>query len=186
MKKIILLLLLGLSVNCHAQFANSRKPITRGNTLIQGGGTVQYQRDKFANANGNTNTSFYFISVTPGAAYFIIDHLAVGLNATIFYNGTANNKYYTLGIGPMARYYFDNGIFLKADAGYSIINYISSSASSEKFLSLVPGFGYAFFLNQKVTLEPALCYEFDNINLNVSSTHKINSLRLELKLSVFL
>ena len=183
MKKIIILILLAFSVNCFAQI---KKPITRGNTLIQGGGTIQYQRDKFANNNVSTGTSYYFISLTPGAAYFVTDNLAIGLNATIYYNGTANNKYYSVGIGPMVRYYFDNGIFLKADADYSFLNYISSSASTEKYLSFIPGFGYAFFLNPKVSLEPALCYEFDNINLNVSNKHKINSLRLELKLSVFL
>ena len=183
MKKIIFLLFLATSAN---SFGQINKPITRGNFLIQGGGTIQYQRDKFANASATTKTSFYFISLTPGAAYFVIDNLAIGLNATIFYNGTTSNKFYTIGLGPMTRYYFNNGIFLKADAGYSLLNYISSSASTEKYFSIIPGVGYAFFLNPKLSLEPALCYEFDNINLNVSSKHQINSLRLELKLSVFL
>jgi hypothetical protein len=183
MKKVAILIFLLVSANCLAQI---KKPITRGNTLIQGGGTIQFQRDKFENVNLTSKTSFYFISISPGVAYFVIDKLAIGLNAAFYYNGSANNKYYSIGIGPMARYYFNNGIFLKADADYSILNYTSSGASTEKYLTLVPGFGYAFFLNPKVSLEPALCYEFDNINLNVSSKHKINSLRIELKLSVFL
>jgi hypothetical protein len=183
MKKITILIFLVISIDCFAQI---KKPITRGNTLIQGGGTIQYQKDRFANNNTTTKTALYFISITPGAAYFVIDKLAIGLNTSFFYNGTANNKYYSFGIGPMVRYYFYNGIFLKADADYSVLDYTSSSASTEKYLSLVPGLGYALFLNSKVSLEPTVCYEFDNINLNVSNKHTIKSLRFELKLSIFL
>jgi hypothetical protein len=183
MKKIIILIFLLISVVCSAQIT---KPVTRGNTLIQGGGTIQYQRDEFVNNIGTTKASFYLIKLTPGAAYFVIDKLAIGLNVSFYYKGTANNKYYSIGIGPMARYYFNNGIFLKADAGYSILDYTSTTASTEKYLSLIPGIGYAFFLNNKVSLEPAFCYEFDHINLNVSNKQKTNSFRLEIKLSVFL
>jgi hypothetical protein len=182
-KNVIFLILLVCSIS---SFSQSKKPITKGNIFIQGGGTVQYQRDKFLSSSISSKTSSYFISFTPGAGYFIIDNLAIGLNTNIYYNGTTNNKFYSLGIGPMTRYYFNNGIFLEADAAYSILNYISSTASTEKYLSVIGGLGYAFFLNPKLSLEPALYYEFDNINLNISNTHKINSFRLELRLSVFI
>jgi hypothetical protein len=86
----------------------------------------------------------------------------------------------------MIKYYFNNGIFLKADADYSILHNISTSAENEKYLSLMPGAGYAFFLNPKVSLEPCLCYDFDNIDYNSTNNHKINSLRLEIKFSIFL
>ncbi len=183
MKRLIILGLMVLSINAAGQMT---KPITKGNMLIEGGGTIQFQRDKYISSSNTSRVSSYFISLSPGVAYFFIDNLAAGLSATIFYNGIKNNKFYTLGIGPMVRYYFNNGFFIKADAGYSLINYISSSASNEKYLSLTPGVGYAFFLNGNVSLEPAFCYEFDNIDLNISNTHKINSFRLELKLSIFL
>jgi hypothetical protein len=183
MKKIMLILCMILSAQCFSQI---EKPITKGNVLISGGGTIQYQKDEFTTGPDQSSTSHFFITFNPGVAFFIANHLAIGLYIPVFYNGTSNNKYYSLGIGPIIRFYFNNGIFLKGEASYSYIHNLSSSQTNEKFLSVTPGAGYAFFLNQKVSLEPCICYEFDDIDYNSTSNHKINALRLELKLSIFL
>lgn len=183
MKKLILLLPLVVSINCFSQI---KKPITNGNWIIDGGGSIQTEKDQYISGTTKSKTNVFFITLNPGFGYFVIDNLAVGANTMIFINGTKNNKYYTLGIGPMARYYFDNGLLLKADASFSFLHNLSSSASNETFFSLIPGAGYAFFLNQKVSIEPCLCYEFDKIRYNSTNNHRSNSVRLEVKLSIFL
>jgi hypothetical protein len=180
---ISLTLLMLLSVNCFSQI---RKPITKGNIILSGSGTIQFQKDKFSNGPNTSEVSSHFILFAPEAAFFIIDNLALGLSTSVYYNGALNNKYYTLGAGPIIRYYFNNGILLRADASYRFLYNISSSTDNQKYISVTPGAGYAFFLNTKISLEPCICYEFDNIDYNSTNNHKINSLRLELKFSIFL
>lgn len=171
-----------MTINCFSQI---HKPITKGNIMLDGGGTIQTQKDKYTNAYGTSKASLFYISLSPGFGYFVIDQLAVGLNASLFYNSAGENKYYSLGIGPMARYYFNNGPFLKTDLSVSYLH-SNQGTSNQKFFMIIPGAGYAFFLNPKVSLEPCLCYEFDNINYNSSNNHKISAFRLEVKLSIFL
>jgi len=185
MKTLFVLLALLLSLTGFSQL-QLKKPITKGNMLISGGGTFQYQKDTFSGDSGDSETSHFFLTFTPGVAYFIVNNFALGANISAFYNGSENNKYYSLGFGPMLRYYFNNGIFLKTDADYLVLHNISSSTDNEKYFSVVPGAGYAFFLNPKVSLEPCICYEFDNIDFNSSNKQKINAVKLELKLAIFL
>lgn len=182
MKGLIFSIFLILSVSCFAQI---QKPLTKGNSILSGGGTIQYQKDKYSNNTGSSKTSLFFITINPGFGYFIINDLATGVNVYFSYNGAGDNKFYSLGIGPFVRYYFDNGIFVKADLGYSILHNISLGTANQNFFMITPGVGYAFFLNSKVSLDPCLCYEFDNINLNSTNNHKINAVRLELKLTIF-
>lgn len=154
--------------------------------ILSGGGTIQFQKDKFTNGTTSSSPTEFFISLSPGLGYFVIDNLAVGVTVPVYYNGTRNNVYYVLGIGPFAKYYFANNFFVKTEIGFSFLHNISSSATNEHYISISPAIGYAIFLNPKVSLEPGLSYEFDNKKFNVTSTEKISSLRLELKFNIFL
>lgn len=170
-------------------FGQIDKPLTKGNLNLEGGGSIQYSKINSDFGISSSKTNIFTISLDPGFAYFIIDNMAVGLNATFSYYAQKNNSYYTLGIGPMIKYYFKNGIFVKAVTSYSFLHGMGSNDQANNYFSLKPGAGYAFFLNQKVSLEPCLIYEFDNIKLNSGSgtmVNKVNNIMVELKLNIFL
>jgi hypothetical protein len=186
MKNLILLLSLVFSLNA---FSQVDKPITKGNIMLSGGGTISYSKIKSEYSSSSSNNSLFSISLTPGFSYFIIDNLAIGLNVTMGYNGAKNNQFYTLGVGPLVKYYFNNGLFLNAEIGYNYTRGINHTDGVIKFFSLKPGVGYAFFLNQKVSLEPSISYEFRNIktdNIDISMINKVNNIMLELKFNIFL
>lgn len=186
MKKLVLLLSLAFSLNAFSQI---EKPITKGNIILAGGGSINYSNVKSEYISFSSKTTLFYISFTPGFSYFIIDNLAIGINATISYSGGKNNQYYTLGIGPMVKYYFNNGLFFNTEIDYNYLHGIKENTSVNKFFSLKPGVGYAFFLNQKVSLEPSLSYEFENVKFDSGSstiTNKENKVMLELKLNIFL
>jgi hypothetical protein len=177
MKKLIFLLPLMFSL---ISFSQSEKPIAKGNIILSGGGTIQYYK---SNHEGSV-IKVTDISFNPGFGYFIIDNLAIGLNTNIGYSRYNNNKYYTLGIGPFVKYYFNNGLFLKMDLDYSYLREIDSE-TKEKNYSIIPGVGYAFFINQKVSIEPCLSYQYVHNNFN-ESIARINGVLFELKLNIFL
>lgn len=186
MKKLVLILSLAFSLNA---FSQSEKPITKGNIMLSGGGAISYMKSQLDYSTSTSKSSVFYISLTPGIYYFIIDNLALGINTTISYNGATNNKSFTLGVGPKVKYYFNNGLFLNAELGYSYLHGISNTSNNAKYFSCKPGIGYAIFLNQKVSLEPGFFYEINN-NKNESSfapvTYKTNTIMLELKLNLFL
>jgi hypothetical protein len=186
MKKLTLLMFLAFSLNAFAQI---EKPITKGNIMLSGGGSMSYGDSNLEASTYNSNTSAFSVSFTPGASYFIMDNLAIGLNATFTYDGRKNNKSYTVGIGPKVRYYFNNGIFLNAEVDYNYNHGISNTSNRANYLSFKPGIGYSFFLNQKVSLEPGIYYEINNEKYETSfgpATIKSNTVMFDLILNVFL
>jgi hypothetical protein len=186
MKKLLLLFLLAFSLNAYSQI---EKPITKGNIMLSGGGSISHIKSALDYANSTSKTSYTNVSFTPGASYFIIDRLAIGLNTTITYNGLKNNKSVTLGLGPKVKYYFNNGLFINAETGFNYLHGLSNTSYKIKYLSFKPGFGYAIFLNQKVSLEPGVFYEFSNNKYDSSygpESYKNNIFSIELKLNLFL
>jgi len=150
---------------------------------------MSYRKSNLESSTYNTETSVFSASLTPGVSYFIIDKLAIGLNATFSYDGSKNNKSYTLGIGPELRYYFSNGLFLNAEVDYNYLHYISNNSKANYF-SFKPGVGYSIFLNQKVSLEPGIFYEIADQKFKRDSfgdaTIKTNTIMFDLTLNFFL
>ena len=187
MKKLILLLSLTFCLNAFSQI---EKPITKGNMILVGGVSIQSNNVQTTYDPTSTLTGVFAISLTPGFGYFIQDNFAIGLNTNISFYKQGSTKYYSLGAGPTIRYYFKDGLFIKAETmiafmGRLVTNFGSNSNSKGTNISLIPGLGYALFLNQKVALEPCLSYMYilqhDYYqNLNVSN------FLLELKFSIFL
>jgi hypothetical protein len=183
MKKLIFILLFAISFN---SFSQVKKPITEGNIILSGSGTIQSYHSTTFSGTSYTKTSVFSFNLSPGAGYFIIDNLAIGGNLTLSYYKQGQNKYYTLGIGPWARYYFNNGVFVKGETNFVIFNGIGSNNSKQRSYSLIPGVGYAFFLNEKVSLEPCLSYIYSHTRYTSDMNQKINNLQLEMRLSIFL
>ncbi len=183
MKKLIFLLLLMLSINSYSQ---EKKPITEGNIILSGSGTIQSYHSETTTGTSLTKTSLFSLNLSPGVGYFIIDNLAIGGNLTVSYYKQGLNKYYTLGLGPWARYYFNNGIFVKGETNFVIFNGLGSNNSRQRSYSITPGVGYAFFLNEKVSLEPCLSYIYSHTHYADAVNERMNNLQLEVRFSIFL
>jgi len=184
MKKLTLLLLV---VFCLDAFSQIEKPITKGNMILVGGGTFLSNKVQTTYYTDYSKTSVFTISLTPGFDYFIIDNLAIGLNTSISYYKQQTTKDYGLGIGPTVRYYFKNGFFIKAETIFSFMHGLGdTSTDKQNSYSLVPGVGYAFFINQKVAFEPCLSYQYIYHYYYAHLKDKANNILLELKFSIFI
>ncbi len=141
-------------------FSQIERPLTKGNILISGGGTIQYSKINATIGTNTQKTNLFNISLNPGIAYFFIDNLALGLNTDFVYYSQGNNKYYSLGIGPSIKYYFGNGILIKGESTFSGLYALGENDTYKNhYFTFKPGVGYAFFINQKVSLEPSVNYE---------------------------
>ena len=176
MKKLVLLFSLAFSLSAFAQI---EKPITKGNKILSGGGSVQTSQA----IKGDYVLNTFSLSLSPGFGYFVIDNMAIGLNTSFGYTNLGPEAY-SVGLGPYAKYYFKNGLFLKAELGYNLLHGLGYgySGNKQKEYSMMPGIGYAFFLNSKVSFEPSVSYKY----INGPYTQRSNSAILELKFCIFL
>jgi len=162
-------------------FSQVEKPITKGNFIISGGGTIEYSNYN----SGDMEYDKRDLSFNPGLGYFIKDNFAIGLNTTFGFSKWSVRSY-TYGIGPYAKYYFKNGIFLKTETFYSYnVQYATESTPKTHSLTVAPGIGYSFFLNSKISLEPSFNYSYVHYKLD-EAIFKNNNIFFELKLNLFL
>lgn len=175
MKKLILLLSLAFSLS---SFAQIEKPITKGNKIISGAGSIE----SFHSRSGDFGSNTFNLSLSPGVGYFIIDNLAIGINTNFSITSQGGYGFYTLGLGPYARYYFKNGLFLNGELGYNLLHGLKNNATKQKEYSIIPGIGYAIFLNPKVSFEPSLNYR----HVNGPDSNSRDGVFLELKFNIFL
>lgn len=85
--------------------ANSQ--ISKGYWLLGGNADFKSSTEKSALRETTTKLDFIGYNVNPNVGYFILDKLAIGLNANISsskYNEDKTSVGY--GLGPFARYYF--------------------------------------------------------------------------------
>lgn len=132
MKKLFLLFALSICsmATVQAQFIN------QGALAI--GGSASLDFDPFV------------LDLSPSAAYFVIDNLAVGANLSL----TIADGYTGFGIGPFVRYYLDMGVF-----GQAGLQYVNQDALGS-YTRFSVGAGYAFFLNDAVSIEPVALVGF--------------------------
>lgn len=186
MKKIpVLLLVIMTFISLSAQ---DSKPTTKSAILIGGGATFGWKAINIDEAEDAINLINFGISPTLG--YFIKDKLALGLTPSISFSirTSEENKVLYLGISPFIKYYFDNGFVLKGSTGYTFG--LSKDDNDKEISHLIPvnvGFGYAIFLNSKVSLE---IYINDNLFISLqdgnSHTYLQNDLFFSAGLQVFL
>jgi hypothetical protein len=198
MKYLLALMIFCCTIESYCQID---KPIKKGNIVL--GGSIGFSYSKMSRSykgvNPLTNQYFYqnsgqqsvVISFGPSFGYFIIDGLVIGmtpsysLSQSEYSNDSWNSNSITnsIGIGPFIKYYFKNGFFLGLDAGYSFsVSKLHGSDNLDKYqhLSINPSFGYAIFINSKVSIEPSLEYSFakgigksDNVTESDDETHEI-------------
>lgn len=98
--------------------------------------------------------------------YFVMNDLALGLNLNIFHESTKvtsdpeqesfRETYFMA--GPFARYYLDNGIF--GELGASLGKHNFSDGFQSNLLEGTIGVGYAFFFNEKFSIEPTISFRY--------------------------
>lgn len=122
------------------------------NTLLIGGSA------SFTTAEGES--SFF---LNPNVGVFVIDRLAVGVNAFILTAG--GNTSWSL--GPFGRYYFGKNESGKPFAGLGFG--ISGVDGSDPNFGVNVGGGYAIFLNKSIALEFSATYsridDFDQLGI---------------------
>jgi hypothetical protein len=183
MKKLIFLLPLIFTLSASSQ---TEKPITKGNMILSGGGTINYSKVKLS----NSTQPIFEISVNPGIGYFFVNNLAIGLITDFsYYTNMDYNKNYSIGIGPTVKYYFGNGILIKGESTYGGLRGLGDSSFKSNTFTFKPGLGYAFFINSKVSLEPSLNYKYTSYTSeDEGNTYgaKSNNLQIELNIVIFL
>ncbi|WP_242919019.1 hypothetical protein [Pontibacter liquoris] len=99
--------------------------------------------------------------------YFLLHDFAVGLNITMNHESlkiTSNaeqNKPFRktmLLAGPFTRYYLDNGVFGELSLEMGLLNF--STGEKNNLYAGALGVGYAYFFNEKFSLEPLLSVRY--------------------------
>lgn len=141
-------------VNCQIE-----KPIKKGNIILGGTGSFYYSKSTYSDF-GENDFKQYNINLNPTFNYFLIDNLALGVTINLGYSHqeTVNTK--GIGLGPNVKYYFKNGILLRSDASYFLSTSYGTRSHSFAFEA---GVGYAFFINSKVSIEPALLFKTNSV-----------------------
>ncbi|MCF0189482.1 MAG: outer membrane beta-barrel protein [Bacteroidaceae bacterium] len=143
MKKFVIALLATvLSTQAFAQFEKGTSYVAAGLSGL--------------NISYNSGTKFHFNIDAIAGHFFFDDWMFLGV---LGFDHSKDTNIFKLGVG--ARYYItQNGIHLGANVLYG---YDSRSDTKHNNFFIGPEVGYTFFLNQHVTIEPAIYY---NISLN--------------------
>lgn len=147
MKKFLFTALLGvMTLAAHAQFKQGTKYMGASLTGIG------FSYNKSEKATFGLETT---------AGYFFTDNWMLRGN----FDYTHRNSLNSVALGALARYSFEeNGISL--GAGLEFNHYFSS----ENDLSIPVEIGYTWFLNKKLTIEPAVYYKMSLCDFSDKST----------------
>lgn len=157
--------------------------IQRGNVFVGG---------NFAGLNlGLDDPKVFSIDITPKAAWFVQDNLAVGayvdLGLTTQKNAPTTTKY---GFGGLGRYYTGKDVevlshgrfFAEATVGFGGTN-VSQGGAKTNGLNLSVGPGFAYFITPNIGLETLLKY---NGLVGFGNATSQNSLGLSFGLQIYL
>lgn len=187
MKKVLLACVMVCSaVTASAQQEETTSnPTDKGHFIVDGSVFFSTSNSKSERDGFSNESKSFGLGISPKAAYFVIDRLALGLETSFNYSDreftnsegeTTSGNVTGISIGPFARYYLVNGLFGQASAGFG-----SSRSNSEGTISKNDSFryklgvGYAIFLGPQVSLEPILSYRHSKNTSNRSSIESTNN-----------
>jgi len=161
LKMIITLLTVMICTgNVMAQF-------NKGRMLV--GGTASFSSLTTKDDAYNSNITNDMFTLTPQAGYFVIDNLAVGLDASFGLGksttSSGTTKYTYILAGPFVRYYLKPGIFFQGEYQFGSEKYTISfppylnQTGTETLSAWALSLGYALFLNEHVAIEPMVSYK---------------------------
>ncbi|NEM98877.1 autotransporter outer membrane beta-barrel domain-containing protein [Pontibacter burrus] len=173
MKQVILLVLfLLITVFVFAQENESfmfRAKVKHGSILLGGSasGFAYKTSDNLHNTTGVKEDGLKIqANLNAKNGYFIMNDLAIGLNLNLYHESTKITsdpeqepfrKTYFLG-GPFVRYYLINGVF--GEAGVGLGKHSFSDGFQSNLLEGTLSVGYAFFFNEKFSIEPMLSFRY--------------------------
>jgi len=178
MKKILTSIILSTVtvVAAHAQ-------IQKGNVMVGG---------NLANINlGLDNPKVFSVDITPKAAWFIQDNVAVGGYVNFGLETAKNSSTRTsYGVGALGRYYTGKDVevlkhgrlFAEATAGIGGVN-VSNGGGNTNGLNLSVGPGFAYFITPNIGLETLLKY---NGLIGFGSATTQNNLNLSFGFQIYL
>jgi len=155
-----LLIVMICTGNLMAQF-------NKGRMLV--GGTASFSSLTTKDAAYSSDITNDMFTLTPQAGYFIVDNLAVGLDAS-FGSGksttsSGTTKFTYILAGPFIRYYLKPGIFFQGEYQFgsekltiNIPSYLNQTVT-ETLSAWALSAGYALFLNEHVAIEPMVSYK---------------------------
>jgi hypothetical protein len=195
-KFTLVLIIIFYSVDVYSQI---EKPIKKGNITLGGDFNFNFSNNgsdtKYTNpliGSYNHKSKVISLSLSPVFGYFILDGLILGLSPSFSYkydksistysslNETWESKghSYSIGLSAFVKYYFKSCIFIGLESGYTHLfnknNIELLNNNTNNGFSVSPNFGYAIFINPKVSIEPSLNYQY-NLNSSKSSTFEQDS-----------
>lgn len=181
MKKLLFVsILICSSFNAIAQTEEGEtKPTDKGHFIVDGSVFFSINNSKSEQDGFNTESKTFGFGISPKAAYFIVDRLALGLETSFNYTDNeftntdgdkSSSNSTAISVGPFFRYYLMNGVFGQASLGFGTSNSESNGFENKSdFFRYQLGVGYAIFLNQHISLEPIISYQYSK-NTNDQST----------------
>lgn len=148
MKKIVMIvsaLVLGTSAMAQTD---------QGGWMLGAGSNLGYSSVKQDNDQEDAENA---LSFNVRAGYFVIDHLAAGLD--IGYNSTSQGDAdaSALGVGPYLRYFLmENKLFGELSYQFQTVSAGGENLGNGSAIGI--GAGYAAWLNDNVTIEPMVKY----------------------------
>ncbi|MFC5270274.1 outer membrane beta-barrel protein [Adhaeribacter terreus] len=140
--------------------------IKDGSIMLGGNLGASYQKFSRENLNTKKKETGDLIEVrfATKTGYFFLPDFAVGINAAVEHTSInidstrfgAKNTY--LLAGPFVRYYLNNGLFgeLNVNAGVNTVK----GGNKTDIKSAAVGIGYAYFLNDRIAIEPLLSFNY--------------------------
>ena len=162
------LLVLCITNHSFAQTGKGKILIGTGSNLSFTSSSSKWKSDSRSGDNGTSNA----FGLSPTVGYFLTDALAIGVGLQLGYrsfkNKSGKTHSFSYGLGPFARYYFGSEK-LKPYAGCSLGlgGYSDKSTASDtppksnyKTFNFVLGAGLAYFLNDKVSVDLGINYNY--------------------------
>lgn len=179
MLMLSLLILLG-SIQ-HVQAQTERGNLMIGTQIANIGATFQ------------NNSNVFNFEITPSAAYFIDNNLALGAMLTLGLSAPKDAPTtFTYGIGPWARYYFATpkeldfsshaAFFIDGFVGFQGVSH-SKGGGSTNGLGIKVGPGLSYFLTRNISLDAALNY---NLVLGFGNATTVNRIGINVGFQIFL
>lgn len=160
------------------------EPTDKGHYIVDGSVSFAFNTAKSEYAVSESKSDAFVFWLSPKAAYFVVDRLAVGMKISFNYtdgeytdNDGSKSSSNSTGVsaGPFLRYYLANGIFGEASVGFGTTKSTSGDYESRNnSFGYELGVGYAIFLNQHISVEPMFSYKHfrsKNEELSVENTN---------------
>ncbi|WP_374166842.1 hypothetical protein [Arcticibacter sp. MXS-1] len=137
--------------------------ISRGNWMVGAG---------LGSSNYNFESENFNLTLTPKAAYFVSDNIAVGAGITLGLDAYDGGSTFEYGVAPLIRYYFPEGATPTsrwfAEGNVGIAGSHMKDSDDDEPVSLLLGIsgGYTHFITPSVALEATLGYNYTKADIN--------------------